>query len=320
MRILQKKPERVAKYFHPPATNCEAQKHMLARLLIRKVIAVHWSPYVKKNNMYTYQNVKLLAECSLIDIPINNEKYMPKIYGEMMYNNKKIIAIIPARAGSKGVPKKNIKPLGGIPLIKFSTAAARKSKYLDCVAVSSDSDEILDVAREYGIECIKRPDEFATDKAAMPPVLFHVLDHIKETKGEEFDYLMILQPTTPFRSGEDIDQAIEQLENGIDGVISVKQLYDQHPMRIKTLKDGYLAPFCMEEQDIPRQDLKPVAFLRNGSIYLISIPHFRATRSVKEGKMRPFIMSDDKSVNIDEPIDFEFAEFVYEKMFKKVLP
>ncbi len=231
-----------------------------------------------------------------------------------MIGAKKILAIIPARGGSQGVPKKNIKKLGDKPLICYTIETAMSSKYVDKIVVSSDSEEILNVAKKYSIDFINRPSELSSDDIAMTDVIDHALRASEEKFKENFDYVLLLQPTSPFRSSEDIDLSIEELTDGdFDGVISVNRLLDGHPARIKKIENGILKPFCIEEQDIPRQNLRPEAYIRNGAIYLIKKNHFLQNKTVKEGRMKPYIMPLERSVNIDEPVDFEIAEFLLSK-------
>ena len=231
-----------------------------------------------------------------------------------MINGKKILAVVPARGGSRGVPKKNIKKLCGKPLICYTIETALASKYVDKIVVSSDSDEILDVVKKYAVDLISRPSELADDDVPMTDVINHALETSEEQFNENFDLILLLQPTCPFRSPEDINCSIEEIDSGdFDGVISVNRLLDGHPARIKKIENGILKPFCIEEQDIPRQNLKPEAYIRNGAIYLVKKNHFLKNKTVKEGRMKPYIMPLERSVNIDEPVDFEIAEFLLSK-------
>lgn len=221
-----------------------------------------------------------------------------------------ILGIIPARGGSKGVPRKNIKLLGGKPLIAYTIEAAQGSKHLKKVVVSTEDQEIAEVTRRFGCEVVERPDEFATDGAAMLPVIQHALEVEEEKQGMPFDGVYILQPTTPFRTSDDIDQALELFaEVKPESVIGVVQIFDQHPVRVKKIEDGRLQPFCLpEDEGSRRQDLAP-AYLRNGAVYVIRRDVIAAGKIRGEDQL-PMEMPAERSVNIDEPLDFLLAEAV----------
>jgi CMP-N-acetylneuraminic acid synthetase len=224
----------------------------------------------------------------------------------------KVLAIIPARAGSKGVPGKNKKLLAGKPLIRYSIDAAKACPAVTHIAVSTDDVDIISIAEQSGVHAIRRPEELATDKAPMVPVIEHVLDAVGA--NGRFDAILLLQPTSPLRTSTHIADAIALLaaHPAADGVLSVMRLYDHHPARIKKIGDnGYLTDFCMPEEDAAgRADLNPPAYIRNGAIYLTRLPYFLAHKTVKRGNMLPYEMPSDLSVNIDEPIDFTVAESI----------
>ncbi len=226
----------------------------------------------------------------------------------------KVLGVIPARGGSKGVPKKNIKHLEGKPLIAYTIEAALASK-ISHVIVSTDSEEIADVSRSFGADVpFIRPDHLATDSAKSMPVIQHALEFVEQQKGEKFDAVLMLQPTTPYRTSDDIDQAINILEeSNADSVISVVDVEGHHPARMKFLKGDRLIdpPYCETYENQPRQELEPM-YIRNGAIYLSS----RAAvlkGSFKGNDCRALIMPASRSVNIDTIIDFEYAEFLASK-------
>lgn len=230
----------------------------------------------------------------------------------------KVLGVIPARGGSKGVKNKNIKPLAGKPLIAYTIEASVGSK-LDKVIVSTDSEEIAGVAKEYGAEVpFIRPAELATDSAKAIPVIQHALEHLREREGESYDAVMMLQPTTPFRRTEDIDEAIDTLNRtGADSVISVVDVQGHHPARMKYLsEDGQLIDpdFCEAYENQPRQELQTM-YLRNGAIYLTR-KETLDQNSFKGKDCRAQIMPDELSVNIDTELDFAYAGWVYDQYFK----
>lgn len=229
----------------------------------------------------------------------------------------KVLGVIPARGGSKGVKNKNIKPLAGKPLIAYTIEAANKSD-LDKVIVSTDSEDIAEVAKQHGGEVpFIRPSDLATDRAKAIPVIQHALQFFAD-EGEEFDAVMMLQPTTPFRRVEDINQAIKTLkETGADSVISVVDVKGHHPARMKYLSEGgrLIDPdFCEAYENQPRQELQPM-YLRNGAIYLTR-KEILDQSSFKGMDCRAQIMPDELSVNIDTELDFAYAGWVYEQFYK----
>jgi CMP-N-acetylneuraminic acid synthetase len=226
----------------------------------------------------------------------------------------RVLGIIPARGGSKGLPGKNVKLLNGIPLIAYTIKEALNSKIEECI-VSTDSEEIAQIARNYGGNVpFLRPAEFATDEASSLDVVLHALNFMKEHENKEYDAIMLLQPTTPYRDSEDINQAINILENcDADSVISVTNVGGSHPARMKFIVEGNLIdpPFVEEFEGQNRQELKPM-FIRNGGIYLTRIDTIK-NGSFKGNISKALVMPEKKSVNIDNIDDFEFAEWLMTK-------
>ncbi|MDJ0837214.1 MAG: acylneuraminate cytidylyltransferase family protein [Acidobacteriota bacterium] len=222
-----------------------------------------------------------------------------------------VLGIIPARGGSKGLPRKNIRPLAGKPLIQYSIEAAAASSRMTHHVLSSEDAEIIETARNLGSEVVIRPDELAGDKVPMYPVAQHALAEAEQRFGVTFDAVMVLQPIAPLRTAEDIDNAVELLESsGAESVIGVVRVYDHHPIRMKKIEDNRIQPFCFpEEEGTRRQDLSPPAYLRNGAIYLIRRASLVAG-SLHGKDQCPYIMPADRSVNIDEPLDFVMAELL----------
>ena len=226
----------------------------------------------------------------------------------------KTLAIIPARGGSKGVKGKNIKPLAGKPLIAYTIEAALASR-LSRVILSTDSEAIARVGREFGVEVpFIRPAELATDRAKAIPVIQHALHFLEQQETEHFDAVMMLQPTTPFRTQKDIDTALQLLEDsGADSVISVIDVEGHHPARMKYLnEEGYLVDpdFCEAYENQPRQELPPM-YLRNGAIYLTRRDTL-LQGSFKGKNCKALIMPQERSVNIDTEFDFAMAEWLYQ--------
>lgn len=210
----------------------------------------------------------------------------------------KVIAIIPARGGSKGIPRKNLVNFSGKPLMQWSIDAALKSKYITDVVVSSDDDEILNLAQlNEEVIVIKRPKELAQDNSKTAPVLTHVLESLKEVK---FDYLILLQPTSPLRTAKDIDLAFEKLLNSeATSLISVCEL-EHHPFKsFKVDEKGYLQGVINNDYPFyPRQSL-PKAYRANGAIYIIKVNNFIKDKRLLTNKATYFEMSIDASLDID---------------------
>jgi CMP-N,N'-diacetyllegionaminic acid synthase len=181
-----------------------------------------------------------------------------------MINGKCVIVIIPARGGSKGLPGKNIRPLCGKPLVAWSIEKALKSAYVDTVMVSTDSSEIADISKSFGAEVIElRPAMLATDQAPTFDVVEHVLKRYRELDGLTFDYVVLMEPTSPLREDGDIDSMLESLDKDAehsDSIVSVGEV-SEHPSILKRLVQGRAVPYCPElPQTTRRQDNEPAYF------------------------------------------------------------
>jgi CMP-N,N'-diacetyllegionaminic acid synthase len=219
--------------------------------------------------------------------------------------DKTFLAIIPARGGSKRLPRKNVLDLCGKPLIAWSIEAGLNCKYIDKVVVSSDDDEILAIAKRYGAETIKRPDELASDTAITFDAVKHTIENV-----EKYDYVVLLQPTSPLREEKHIVEAIELLESkNANAVISVCEM-DHNPLWSNTLpKDGNMSRFLRDEVLNKRsQDLEKYYRL-NGAIYICKTDKLLKEKSfmLKE-RIFAYIVDRESSIDIDEEIDFKIAE------------
>lgn len=228
-----------------------------------------------------------------------------------MYEGKRILAFIPARGGSKGIPHKNITPLAGKPLIQYTIDAAKQSRYIDYVLVSTDDEEIAAVARQCGAEVpFLRPPELAADTAKTIDAVLHAIGTLREA-GETFDSLVLLQPTSPLRTAEDIDKAVETFyQNNRRPVVSVSEVID-HPILIRTIEQTpegeRLKPLLEGSSTVRRQDMPP--FYRvNGSIYINPVEEIRRTTSFNDNPV-PYVTAKDSSIDIDDPADLVLAEF-----------
>lgn len=218
----------------------------------------------------------------------------------MVQMTKTILAIIPARGGSKGLPKKNIIDLAGKPLIAWTIDASLQSKYITKTIVSSDSDEILEIAKEYGADILKRPDKFATDTASSEMVVKHAL----ESLNMQFDYVILLQPTSPLRDKNDIDGAFEKLFTlEATALISVCEFDNKILKAFKENKDGYLEGISNNKFPFMRRQDLPKTYMSNGAIYIIEVGEFLKNNSFFNDKTISYIMDAMKSLDIDTKED-----------------
>ncbi len=215
-------------------------------------------------------------------------------------------ALIPARGGSKGIPRKNIRSIAGKPLIAWTIEAALRSQRLDAVVVSTDDEEIAAVARQHGAQVpFMRPAALAQDSSpGIDPVL-HALDQLPG-----YDAVLLLQPTSPLRRTADIDNCLQfAAAQGLKSVVSVTEA-DTHPSWTYRLdQDRALHPFVEAAAVTRRQDLPP-AYALNGALYFADAPWLRRTRSLLHADTRAVVMAREHSVDIDTPLDWRFAEFL----------
>ncbi len=219
----------------------------------------------------------------------------------------KLLYVIPARGGSKGIPGKNIKSLCGKPLIYYSIDLARKLASDEDICVSSDNEEIIEIVKNYGLAVpFKRPWELATDEASTNDVLIHAIDHY-ESAGKFYDAIVLLQPTSPLRTVEEVRNAIELFDNNIEMVVSVKESHAAG-LICEENEAGFIELIFAGNID-RRQDLKPY-YEYNGAIYIINIESLK-TKSMKEfRKIKKMVMSELHSIDIDTLLDWRFAEFI----------
>ncbi len=231
-----------------------------------------------------------------------------------MEKNKKILAIIPARGGSKGIPRKNIRLLSGKPLIVYTIEAALKSKYLDRIVVSTDDDKIGQISKSAGAEFIKRPQNLAEDNSPTYPLIEHVADYLEKNEKYKPDIIVLLQPTSPLRTTKDIDQSIELfLSNNCGSVISVVDVGSSVYISLKMGKK-YLQPlFSQKFLDIGLRQVFPEAYVTNGAIFISSLKNLYLYKSFYGKKILPYVMPQEKSVNIDHEIDFKLVELLMQQ-------
>ena len=232
-------------------------------------------------------------------------------------DGKRVLAITLARGGSKSVPRKNIRKIMGVPLIAYTIAEALRSKLIARYVVSTDDEEIRQVAIEYGADApFLRPTEYSTDTASSVSAMQHTVAWVEKDEAVKYDYVIELMCTNPMKTAEDIDACIQKLiDTGADSVIAVHQLEDHHPIRIKKIVDDKIVDFCLPEiPEMRRQDLKPDAYIRSGSIYALQRDHLMLDgRRFGSKNSRPYILPPERAVNVDTEIDFLIAERLLEE-------
>ena len=231
-----------------------------------------------------------------------------------------VLALIPARGGSKGIPRKNLRKLAGLSLVEHSIRHALESKSVDRVMVSTDDPEIANVALKAGAEVpLLRPAELAGDEVLDLPVFVHALQHLECAENYKPELVVHLRPTAPFRKPEWIDQCVELLrtDRNASSVRSVS-LVQQHPYRVFRINEGsgFLDPIMRNEHEFPyllrRQDL-PEMYLYNCVIDVTRRSTILGNRSMTGDAIKPFIMHPSEVVDIDTPRDLMVAEFLMEK-------
>ncbi len=227
-------------------------------------------------------------------------------------NNKKILGIIPARGGSKGIPRKNIIKVAGKPLMAWAIDAAKNSKYINRVVVSSEDKEILSIAQKHGAEAIKRPSHLATDNASFEPLIFQVMEYLKKKDGYIPDILVYLQPTSPLRDVSDIDQAIQKLLDGkAQAIISVYELEKKYLKTFITDKNGRLKGAVNDRYPFMNRQKLPNVYMPNGAIYVITRKTFIKTGQLFSDKTLPFVMSLEKSFDLDTMEDLKKLKKIF---------
>lgn len=227
----------------------------------------------------------------------------------------KIMAIIPARGGSKGIPNKNIVPLGGKPLISYTIKAAKQSKYVNRIIVSTDDEKIAEVSRQYGAETpFMRPAELAQDDSPVMPALYHAVEWLDKNEGYKSDILLMIQPTSPFVKSEQIDKAVEMLLSNPDAdavttVIETPHVF--HPYNIRVIKsDGSVVFFMPEDHDrYPTRQTKP-KFYAFGNFYVFRYDTLALQRSLYGRRCLPLVIDPVTAFDINYPFELAMAESI----------
>ena len=224
-----------------------------------------------------------------------------------MINGKTFLAVIPARGGSKRLPRKNVLDLAGKPLIAWTIEAAKNSKYIDKFIVSTDDQEIKTVSEQYGAEVLTRPGELATDTATSVDVVLHAIN----AQNKSYDYVVLLQPTSPLRTAQHIDEAIELLfEKNAKAIISVCET-DHSPLWSNTLpEDGSMDNFIREEVKGKRSQDLPTYYRLNGAVYIADTQSVINEKSFYPENTYSYPMEKSLSIDVDDAFDFKLLEVV----------
>jgi CMP-N,N'-diacetyllegionaminic acid synthase len=231
-----------------------------------------------------------------------------------MYNDHKILCIIPARSGSKGIPGKNTKPLCGKPLIAYSIEQALKTKFIDRTIVSTDDEMVAKISRDFGAETpFIRPADLATDVASTLDVLLHAIAWCKNNENLSYDIILLLHANTPLRNIEDIRKCVEILvDQNADNVFSVSPASNNPYFNMVEVDEVDRVTLVKEGNFSNRQSAPPV-YDMNSSIYTWWADILVEKKSLYLKKTRIHIMPRERSIDIDEPIDFRFAELLMEQ-------
>ena len=224
-----------------------------------------------------------------------------------------VIGIIPARGGSTRVPRKNIRQVGGVPLIAHTIQATSEASVIDDFVVSTDDDEIATISEEYGATICQRPSELAEDESPMGPVITHTLEMYKGN----FDVVCLLQPTVPLRLAADIDQAVDRLLTtaDVDSVVSITSPMDPPHWAITETSDGYLQEAFEPEVlwgEIKRSQDLPETWVPNGAIFTATTEAWEKYESFYTPQTAGYEMPPKRSIDIDEPWELELVRALFE--------
>lgn len=231
-----------------------------------------------------------------------------------MIHNKRILALLLARGGSKGVPRKNVRLLGASPLLEWSIRAAQKSRYVDHIVVSTDDTEIAAVARRAGADVpFLRPEALASDTASSIDAMVHAIEQVHHSHPA-FDLVVLLQPTSPFRTAEDVDAALELLfEKQAQAVVSVCET-DHSPYLSNILpENGCMADFLKDEVKHKNRQEWPTFYRINGAVYVSYIDTFLTHHGFFSNETYAYCMPISRSLDIDSEWDFFVAQAIVQK-------
>lgn len=221
-----------------------------------------------------------------------------------MFLDKKILAVVPARGGSKGIERKNIKEICGKPLIEYTLDTAKRVDQIDSLVVSTDDDEIANVAKKNSVEVLIRPKDIAKDSSLTEDCLLHALEFLKNSANKDFDIILVLEPTSPLRTKETIKKAIQMICDGYESVIAVRETTEN----IGRVEDGIFHPIV---KDAPRQrQLRDKFFIESSTIYAADTKFLRRTGTLVSKNWGALIVTKKESNDINNIEDFNYVEFL----------
>ena len=227
----------------------------------------------------------------------------------------KTLYVIPARGGSKGIPGKNIKPLAGKPLIEYSIDVARALANDEDICVTTDDNAIIETVERTGLKVpFVRPAELSTDQSGTYEVLLHALDFY-ESKGVHYDTMVLLQPTSPFRTVDDVKACLELYSDDIDMVVSVKQAATNPYYNAFEIDDNGFLHISKGEGNYTRRQDAPKVWEYNGAVYVINVESLRKMPLGKFTRRRMYGMSAERSIDLDTPTDWLIAETIITKQY-----
>lgn len=230
-----------------------------------------------------------------------------------MYNDKKILAIIPARGGSKGLPGKNTKLWNRKPLMVWSIIQAQKCELIDEILVSTEDSDIAEIAMNYGSPPpFLRPKEFAQDESPISDAILDALDQY-ENLGKTFDFIVLLEPTSPLRGEEDLTGAIIKLigSKEANSLVTVGEVHLEHPMIIKKInKEGFVVPYIENTTAIYQRQQADKAYFPYGVVYICKVDVYRNLKTFYTPKTIPFMIERWQNFEIDDQIDFIMTEYI----------
>jgi N-acylneuraminate cytidylyltransferase/CMP-N,N'-diacetyllegionaminic acid synthase len=238
-----------------------------------------------------------------------------------MYKDKRILVVIPARGGSKGLPGKNIRQLIDKPLIAWSINHAQDSKYVDEIFVSTDSREIATVAEQYNVKVpFLRPQELSGDTASSMDVILHTIDTL-EKQNKSFDIVIMVEPTSPLREPIDIDNSIEMLVEtyNAESVVGICEVEGAHPDFLVELKNNFLVPYVNKDFTVKRrQDIMPMFFFE-GTVYTSFVNSIKKRKNFYHEKTLGYVVPKWKSYEVDDISDFVIIEAILKARNSKLI-
>tara|TARA_B100000242_G_scaffold191659_1_gene138019 strand:+ start:1366 stop:2079 length:714 start_codon:yes stop_codon:yes gene_type:complete len=230
----------------------------------------------------------------------------------------KVLGIIPARSGSKGVKNKNIKKLGKYPLIYYTICQSIKSKIFDDIIISTDSKKYLKIAEKYGVSSpFLRPLRLSTSRSLATETIYHSIKECERFYNKKYDLICMLQPTSPFRKLNDFTKIFKIIKNNYkkcDSVISVTDVDNYHPYKMKIISSNKLIDYKKWHIENPPRQSLPKTFIVNGAFYFFKRDQFMKKKSFKGKISLPYVMPKERSINIDNDLDFSLAEVYLRKL------